>query len=84
MINVRLNAIFCVNFVQNVKKSLIFLAYFEKKQYFCGRNVTLFPKSGAKLLQKNETHKYFGEKSSIILGFALRIAAECYDAGEGG
>ena len=31
---------------------MIFLAYFEKKQYFCGRNVVFVPKSGAKLQQK--------------------------------
>ena len=40
-------------------------------------------KSGAKVQQKNEKYKLFGEKTSIILGFILRTAFLRYHSSEG-
>jgi len=53
---------------------MIFLAYFEKKQYFCGRNVVFVSEIGCKGTTKNLIVQINREKTSVILGFSLRNA----------
>ena len=53
---------------------MIFLAYIKKKLYFCDRILGTLCKIGCKGTTKNPNTQENREKTSIILGFAIRVA----------
>ena len=53
---------------------MIFLAYIKKKLYFCDRILGTLCKIGCKGTTKNPNTQENREKTSIILGFANRVA----------